>query len=201
MNPTIHPLEPRRLFAAGVLDPTFGGEGFIVRDFDGRTNDNVSDLVVQPDGKVVAVVPGNGGAVPPSLLVRYNKDGTLDPTFGSGGRVNLDFGNAIALGRAGTILVGGTLTQLTGGNDFAVRRYNRFGVLDPTFGTNGQVTTDFGATNASLADLAVARDGTIAAAGTVDTLGFAVARYTVNGAADAAFDTDGRLTTPFANGS
>ena len=93
MNRTIHPLEPRRLFAAGVLDPTFGGEGYIVRDFDGRTNDNVSDIVVQPDGKVVAVVPGNGGAVPPSLLVRYNKDGTLDPTFGSGGRVNLDFGN------------------------------------------------------------------------------------------------------------
>ena len=199
MAATIHALEPRSLFAAGVLDPTFGGEGFIVRDFDARTAENVTDVAAQPDGKVVALVPSGGNSVPPAVLVRYNRDGTLDTTFGSGGRVSLDFGDAIALGRLGTILVGGVVADPVAGNDFGVRRYTRFGALDTTFGQAGLARTDFGAANADLSDLAVARDGTVVAAGRLAAAGFAVAKYTRDGAADTTFDTDGWLTTPFTN--
>ena len=201
MTATIHALETRRFFAAGVLDPTFGGEGFIVRDFDARTSENVNDLVVQPDGKVVALVPSGANSVPPAVLVRYNRDGTLDTSFGSGGRVSLDFGDAIALGRLGTVLVGGVIDDPVAGNDFGLRRYTRFGALDTTFGQAGLARTDFGAADADLSDLAVARDGTIVAAGRVTAAGFAVARYTRDGAPDTGFDTDGWLTTAFTNGS
>ena len=201
MPAPLQQLESRRLFAAGVLDPTFGSDGIIRADFDARVGENVSDLVVQPDGKVVALVPANGGAVPPVVLVRYNKNGTPDTTFGTGGRVNTDVGSAIALGPRGTIIIGGNLDGATTGSDFALRRYTRFGVLDTTFGQNGLATTDFSGERDRLRDLAVARDGSIAAAGDARNLGFAVARYTRDGAADATFDGDGKLTTPFANGS
>jgi uncharacterized delta-60 repeat protein len=201
MPAPLQQLESRRLFAAGVLDPTFGSDGIIRADFDARTGENVSDLVVQPDGKVVALVPGGGAAVPAVVLVRYNKDGTPDTTFGTGGRVNTDLGNAIALGPRGTIIVGGNFDGATTGSDFGLRRYTREGVLDTTFGQNGIITTDFAGQRDRLRDLAVARDGSIAAAGDARNLGFAVARYTRDGAPDTTFDVDGKVTTPFTNGS
>src|SRR5947208_3314162 len=68
----------------GDLDPTFGTGGRVVTDFNNST-DWLSRIAVQPDGKIVAIGdthPSHRGA-----LARYNPDGTLDPTFGDGGKV------------------------------------------------------------------------------------------------------------------
>src|SRR5262250_1195265 len=61
------------------------------------------------------------------------------------------------------------------------------GTLDPTFGTGGTVTTDFGA-SAGVASVAIQRDGKIVAAGSVlafDSTDFALARYNSSGTPDA----------------
>src|SRR6267143_785698 len=70
--------------ADGDLDPTFGIGGKVVTDFTNGT-DWLSRIAVQPDGKIVAIgdtFPSRRGA-----LARYNPDGTLDVTFGNGGKV------------------------------------------------------------------------------------------------------------------
>jgi len=70
--------------ADGDLDPTFGNGGKVLTDFT-NSNDWLSRIAVQPDGKIVAIGdthPSHRGA-----LARYNPDGTLDPTFGDGGKV------------------------------------------------------------------------------------------------------------------
>ena len=70
--------------ADGDLDPTFGTGGKVVTDFN-NSNDWLSRIAVQPDGKIVAIGdthPSHKGA-----LARYNPDGTLDATFGNGGKV------------------------------------------------------------------------------------------------------------------
>src|SRR5687768_8077944 len=70
-------------------------------------------------------------------------DGSLDPTFGTGGKVMTDFGStdeglAVALQSDGKIVVVGK--SYDGSNfDFALARYNSDGSLDTTFGTNGRV--------------------------------------------------------------
>src|SRR5262249_21809266 len=74
--------------------------------------------------------------------------GTLDSTFGTGGRVTTDFGGTGAAARTvavqanGQILTAG-LTGLNGVANFALARYNSDGTLDATFGTAGIVTTAF----------------------------------------------------------
>src|SRR5215475_8492217 len=80
--------------AAGDLDPSFGTGGKVLTDFAG-SNDNVADLVLQPDGKIIA----GGSAGPHGALARYNADGSLDPSFGSGGKLMSDLAvvNALAL--------------------------------------------------------------------------------------------------------
>src|SRR5207245_943210 len=68
----------------GSLDPSFGSGGRVLTDFGGY--DEASALALQSDGKIVVAgfsdVVGFGFA-----LARYNPDGSLDPSFGSGGRV------------------------------------------------------------------------------------------------------------------
>ena len=79
--------------AAGDLDPSFGSGGKVTTDFFG-VFDGVAALAIQPDGKIVAV--GSTDTDPSSAvqvdfaLARYNSDGSLDSTFGTGGKVNTD---------------------------------------------------------------------------------------------------------------
>jgi uncharacterized delta-60 repeat protein len=76
----------------GTLDSTFGNGGGVMTDFDGF-NDDVQTLLIQPDGKIVAV----GDAKNPAhyydfALARYLPGGGLDTTFGAAGKVRTDFG-------------------------------------------------------------------------------------------------------------
>src|SRR5438094_10659867 len=81
--------------AAGDLDPTFGNGGVVQTDFSGG-DDYGFGVKVQSDGKTVVV--GESGVYPlfHSALTRYTKNGTLDRTFGTRGKVvaALDCGGA-----------------------------------------------------------------------------------------------------------
>src|SRR5690349_13299935 len=90
-------LEGRTLFAAGPLDTTFGGDGIVT----GEAADFIGHLRavdVQPDGKIVAAGTGVatdafGGS---AAVVRFNANGSIDRSFGSGGVVRFDTGDPTA---------------------------------------------------------------------------------------------------------
>jgi uncharacterized delta-60 repeat protein len=137
-------------------------------------------------------------------LARYNPDGNLDTSFGSGGKVTTDFGPLFAEG-AGDVaiqnddkLVAAGGTGLNGA-DFALARYKPDGTLDPSFGSGGKVTTDFGASDMA-GGVAVQTDGKIVAAGSnFFTTGgdFALARYQGQGALAVSIDIKpGSSTNP-----
>ncbi|MDT4897393.1 MAG: hypothetical protein QOH25_2470 [Acidobacteriota bacterium] len=189
-----------------ALDQTFGNAGRVNTSFPGGL-DMANDVAVQADGKTV--VAGYSGS--DFALVRYNTDGSLDQTFGVGGRVNTDFptglggvGNALVIQTDGKIVVGGTATDPANSFNsvFALVRYNTNGTLDPTFDTDGRVTTSFPNSNATINDLVIQPDGRIVAAGvsadnTIFASVYALARYNTDGSLDTSFDTDGRVTTDF----
>jgi uncharacterized delta-60 repeat protein len=76
--------------AAGDLDPRFGNGGVAITDF-AQTDDYAYSVAVQADGKIV--LSGQSGVYPDlhSALVRYNRNGRLDSTFGTGGKVVVTF--------------------------------------------------------------------------------------------------------------
>jgi uncharacterized delta-60 repeat protein len=180
----------------GSQDPTFGTGGVVITDFAGGA-DTVSGLLIQPDQKIVIAGESrvvsfkpNGGTVDDDIaLVRYNPNGSLDPTFGNGGKVSTDFNggqdfaSAIALQPNGKIIAaGGAGPQQTGANDFGLVRYNPNGSLDPTFGNGGLVITDFDARFDNARDVVLQPDGKIVAAGfsgdgTAFDVDFALTRY------------------------
>jgi uncharacterized delta-60 repeat protein len=145
-----------RLLPDGAPDGSFNGDGKAVAEGSGRA------VVVQPDGKIV-VAGASGGDF---LVLRYNANGSLDPTFGSTGRAFVDFGGLtdgpydVALQPDGKVLVVGE------GPSFAVARLQPNGTLDTTFGNGGKTAIDFGGLGARAQAVALEPDGKIVVAGT-----------------------------------
>lgn len=188
----------------GFLDTTFGGTGKVMTNFVGF--DDSANALVEQNGHIVAAgVARSGSGSGDFALVRYNTNGSLDPSFGIAGRALTDFGpgtdnqaSGLALGNANRLVAAGK-TSNAGGTNFALARYNVNGGLDTSFGAGGKVTTDFGGSD--FAQGVAVRAGKTVAAGTTTTNGLvftiALARYNMNGTLDAGFGTGGKVTTNF----
>jgi uncharacterized delta-60 repeat protein len=196
-----------RYNADGSLDTTFGTGGKVTTGFGAFSIDVAFGVALQPNGKiVVAGYTAASDVVADFAVARYNADGSLDTSFGTGGKVTTDFGGfdlapAVALQPDGKIVVAGWTEDIFfAGADFAVARYNPDGRLDAGFGTGGKVTTSFGAFGCATG-VALQPNGKIVVAGnTTDAVGgedFALARYNANGGLDAGFGTGGKVTTDF----
>ena len=173
------------------LDTSFGTGGMVTTDIGSSTTDYGYSVAIQSDGKiVVAGVSGDNFA-----LARYTAAGTLDATFGTGGKVTTDFGGGDAIWSVAIQSDGKIIAAGYSNNNFALARYTAAGALDLSFDTDGKVTTDFGSTDRAHS-VAIQSDGKIIVAGYSNN-NFALARYTTSGAIDLSFDTDGMVTTDF----
>src|SRR5947209_12832706 len=138
-RPRLEALEDRRLLAGGVLDPTFGSGGLLTTSVGPTTVDSQAYAVATypnagtaNDGKIVAAgyTVSNGDQF---AVVRYNLNGTLDPSFGGSGKVTGPNGvvNDVKIQPDGKIVAAGWSAG------FAVARYNANGSPDSTFGGKG----------------------------------------------------------------
>jgi uncharacterized delta-60 repeat protein len=188
-----------RYDTVGSLDSTFGTGGKVITPF--GTSSSIHAVALQGDGKLVVAgsTIDDGGAVA-GALARYNADGTLDATFGTGGiatgaALNFAGAEAVALQPDGKIVAAGpTEMQYLHARDFMVARYNSDGKPDSTFGTAGTATAAFGNV-ANCAGVALQGDGKIVAAGDTQYQAFALARFNAEGTLDASFGTRGTVTT------
>ena len=177
----------------GSPDTTFGTNGVVTTDL-GSTQDQAEGVAVQADGKIVVAgftESANNGL--DFAILRYNTNGTLDTTFGTGGIVTTDFDHLddqaadVALQADGKIVVFGTVTVAANTTEFGVTRYNTNGTLDNTFGTGGLVTTNVGPF-ATAERMVIQPDGKIVVVG---GNGFHLVRYDPNGSLDTSFGTGG----------
>lgn len=194
-------IQPTGVWAAqGDLDPTFGTGGQVLTDFPGPASAKIADIVIQPDGKIVAAGMTNSSAGQDFALARYHADGSLDTTFGDSGKVitnvtGKDQAEAIVLQSDGKIVViGGTNTATGTPTHFALVRYNSDGTIDTSYGDTGIVTTEssggaFGGT--------LQNDGKIVAVGRAydGFYGFSLVRYNTDGSHDTSFGVDGKVVT------
>ncbi|HTG46195.1 MAG TPA: hypothetical protein VK646_00890 [Actinomycetota bacterium] len=198
-----------RFDADGSPDTTFGGTGKVATAVSDVESAAAYAVALQPDGKlIVAGTAFIDDQV--SALVRYDTDGTLDPTFGTGGIVtdaSSPQADAVVVQPDGKIVSGGTIEQSkpNGGARFrfSLARFSTGGSIDPSFGTDGWVRTGFGPRPYDpnyqfLNALAVQPDGRVIAAGTAhgpyDAV-IAMARYRNDGSLDPTFGDGGKVQT------
>lgn len=127
-----------------VLD---GNDGLVSTDF-GNSYDLSYGLLVQPDGRIVVAGYTSAGAGEEFAIARYNSDGSLDTTFGEGGRVIVSAPSAlrvalsVALDGEGRLVVSGT--SGVSGLNFGLIRLDGNGNLDSSFGGDGAIETAVG---------------------------------------------------------
>ncbi|WP_137993702.1 DUF11 domain-containing protein [Streptomyces vilmorinianum] len=150
-----------RYHADGSLDTSFDGDGRVTTG-----TGSAEGVALQSDGRIVAA--GKDGNA--FLVTRFTTTGAPDTSFDGDGRVTTAFGPEdggaadVALQSDGRIVAAGHY-----GSDFALTRYNTGGSLDPDFGGDGRVTTDFGGPDDQAAQVALQSDGKIVAAGLAGT--------------------------------
>ena len=145
----------------GSLDTSFGpnGTGIVYTDFGVGDGSIIRDMVIQSDGKIVVAGHtyysfGNAGegAV---ALARYQTNGTLDLSFGNGGKQITEVvggytgAHALMIQNDGKIVASGIgIGSGHTGVDFALYRYTTNGLLDGEFrGGTGKVFTQIAANN------------------------------------------------------
>jgi uncharacterized delta-60 repeat protein len=182
-----------------ALDLTFGGTGIVKTPLttSGTDSEILKGLAIQLDGKIVVAAqmpPTSKKGAEAFAVLRYNVDGTLDGTFGSGGVVVFGFANGadayartIAVDGSGRIVVAGE-----SGSVLAVARLTPSGAFDSTFGAGGRATF---AAIGSESTYATAIDGAGRPlfAGGLGAVAY-VARLTTSGALDTSFAGKGWAT-------
>ncbi len=187
----------------GSLDTTFGVSGITLNAF-GTNINNGFDLTLQPDEKIIVVGQisnGTGSNQQYAItLLRYNINGSLDSSFGSGGIVltalGLGFKEAlsVALQTDGKIVACGELN-----GDLAVLRYKTNGDLDSTFATNGIASIHFTTGNTEYGySVKIQDDGKIVVAGQSYTnsilMHYIIARLNVDGSIDINYGVGGKIS-------
>ena len=186
--------------AAGSLDPTFGTGGKVLTNLGDNSAGAqiqavVSDAALQSNGDIV--VSGNFG------LVRYLPNGKLDTSFGTKG-LAITTGSAagLAIEPNGDYLAVGAGTTSSGVSTFEVTRFTSSGTLDPTFGSDGVVTTTFpGASDGAAADaVLVEPDGDILVGGQASVPGTTRNEPVITEGALALYSSSGALEGSFGSG-
>jgi uncharacterized delta-60 repeat protein len=195
--------------APGDLDPSFAGTGLIAQQLGDNTGDGDSGqaIAAQPDGKIVVVGHAANSGHLAGGIARYLAGGTLDPSFGSGGKIidTTFVPEAVAVQPDGRIVAVGEADGGGGNSAYAFARYLPNGALDPSFGGGtGKVNVLVNATDNQQEARAVAitPDGKIVAAGLTKD-GAALVRLNSDGTPDSTFAGDGsvKFLFPSTNGA
>ena len=193
-----------KLTPAGVLDPSFSGDGKLLLDLTGSW-DYGFGIAVQGDNKIV--VTGYAGLPADFFALRLNPDGSYDPTYGTNGKVTIDiFGTGVADESWGmqmgpdekVYIVGDGYNSASGEFQSAVVRLTTSGVPDPAFSNDGIATFDIWPGNNEIPkDVIVLPDGKCLVGGSVgtDSQDFSVFRINPDGSLDLTFNNTGYFVT------
>ena len=198
----------------GSLDTSFGNGGLSIHHFTESADVEAWAMAMQADGKIVTtgLIYDNILEYNKIAVIRFNTDGSLDPSFATGGIAKIsvssgsanhdDFANAIAIQPDGKIIIAGD-SYISPITHFALLRLTSTGELDTTFGLGGIALTDIGNAENSAYGVTVQADGKIVAVGECrDNIvsgggNFAMARYNNDGSPDMTFGNGGKVMTDF----
>lgn len=181
------------------LDNSFSTGGKFYYDY--GFQDNLNDVKIQPDGKIVSVGTALNSSFAGKLLaIRQNTNGSFDSTFNGTGTVIIeDFNESYAyesfIKSDGNIVIAGT--RADGNFQFAtlVIKLKTDGTRDSTFGLNGIAELELSSGDDFAYAITEQADHKILLAGTAIDTGFrnapVVVRLSENGTIDSTFGVNG----------
>ncbi|TGD56957.1 T9SS type A sorting domain-containing protein [Flavobacterium humi] len=191
-----------RINSNGSLDTTFDGDGIATIAMS-TGNDEIYSHKIQADGKIVVFGAAHNGTDYDFAMARITTTGSLDTSFGTGGKTITSFVVGNDYGRSGEILQDGKILLLgVSGGKFALARYLDNGILDTSFSGDGKLTLNENltvtttTTNGSshfIPRLKILSSGKILMAGNSNN-DFKTIQLLADGSYDTSFDFDGVVT-------
>jgi uncharacterized delta-60 repeat protein len=191
---------------SGTVDSSFGSTNGTVQTSVGAGQSNVSNFAVQSDLKLIAA-----GSFTPLVpigkiaLVRYNQDGSVDNTYGTQGKVLIDYSTSyLSISKVlvqpdeKTVVVGDVYySGFSTTASFFLTRFKNDGTPDYSFGNSSMVTTSFASNSRDYPrDATIQSDGKIIVIGASNGPSFGpciVARYLSDGSLDTTFGQSGKM--------
>ncbi len=176
----------------GTMDETFGDNGTIFLNIT-PIKSFATDIEILKEGKILLGGYTWDDSQGNLVLIRLNKDGSVDTTFGLDGYTIYDAGGrevaqAIEVQEDGKILIAGNKDD-----DAMIARFNKDGFLDESFGQQGWSIFPIGTVWSYVRDIAIQDDGNILATGfSIDSDGYHIAMARLNPA--------GKLNLSFGDG-
>lgn len=194
-----------RLNSNGTIDTSFGVDGIAQFSFLGpNAAADIDAIAVLPDGKilvagyegnVIAFYRGPAYASVTPFIARVNSDGTLDKSFGIGGRVAADFNDVTAIAQLSSgeiVYAGDNGSPLSGASatNFCASRMHANGTNDTSFGVNGVASVALGSSFGAsfIATSSFISPTGAAVVGGYGSGGAAIVRFTASGQPDKAFN-------------
>lgn len=191
-----------RYLPDGTPDVSFGAGGAISTDLGGGPGFQAAwAMRIMDDDRIVIVGDENANG---AVCARFTPDGDPDATFGNNGVSPIGLasstGLCLDLYDDDSVIAGGY--YVPGASDWMIARFDAAGVLDPSFGAGGVLTTSIGNGDTEfLRSISVMDDGRIAACGSQSYAGLddepIVALFSADGTPDADFGSAGIVVLPF----
>lgn len=195
-----------RFLPDGTPDSSFTNGGKLAFNIFPNSDNYIDDLLVQPDGKIVATGYAiQQGYYKELVVFRRNSDGSAGSEFyhSSGTSIIRNTGTELALLPDGKILAAGYSADSSPNVSWLLARLNQNGTADTTFGTSGQARFTINNNFSSVpTDLNLQIDGKIVVSGKLSSTGgwnFHIRRFSENGAEDNTFGNAGKLSIDFQN--
>lgn len=193
----------------GSLDSSFNSDGKMAVAATSETGDRAFNIALQKDGKLLVVGSIDYGTDVDFAVVRLEKDGLIDKSFGDQGIKIIDFAGfvdragGLAVQEDGKILVGGIANNGTD-YDFAVLRLNSDGSTDTNFGVKGKLMIPIGGGDDVARTIDLQQDGRIVMSGWYEDENsnqkLVVIRLKEDGTIDHTFNGGGKISMPFDSG-
>jgi uncharacterized delta-60 repeat protein len=125
----------------GSLDPGFGVGGYVLTDYETFDSDNVADIAVLPDGRILTGGSADWDSNDDSTLSLFLPNGAPDNSFSGDGKLRFDADlseagvdnvSQVAITADGKIVVAGSVLR-SGDFDVYVKRFLMSGAPDPLF--------------------------------------------------------------------
>ena len=203
------------LFVTGAVantvsfDTSFNGTGYSIQDAAAPPANSLGNsMALQPDGKIlIAGFTTLNNFTDKAAVMRLNSDGSLDPSFGTGGRFTTNILqyfiiNKVLVQPDGKILLAGISSSNDSASDFTLMRLNSNGSLDTSFNSTGYVVQNTPVNTFDTCEsMALQADGKIVLVGRTAQIpgtpnfeyNFAVMRFNSNGSLDTGFNGSGIL--------
>lgn len=141
------PFTVGRLLPDGSVDTSFGDGGALTVPMPPDHSETlVSSIATFPDhgGVVLAQAKSIPNSAFTPILIRFGPDGTIDPSFGSGGVASVlgpaqtGYGEHVRLQEGGVMVVAGGIAASTFQATWTIKRFQPDGSVDTSFGEAGQ---------------------------------------------------------------